>query len=467
METDGPDASALIAKMGMKPFPWQDGVLDAWCARDSSDGPAYVTCGLSVPRQNGKNAILEAFEFYQLTVCGAHILHTAHRVKTAKKSFQRLVKYFTDRRHRDVCALVRNIRYTNGEEGIYLTNGGSVEFSARSRAGGRGFDDIQAVVFDEAQDLTDDQLSAVMYTLAASASGYRQMIFTGTPPDPSSPGEVFGRNREAAMRATSKRTCWFEWGVERLPDPKSTFADLVGDVYAANPSMGYTLDLEFTESEFDKASIDGFARERLGWWSSQAANAAIADGLWRAGARPKEDVPSGNKSFGVKFSPDGSLVALSVCVMPADGPAWVECIGTGDMADGIGWLADFLATEDMEEATAAIAVDGKTGAGALLDKLREVYPRQALMVPGTKGVVNASSMFEQALIDRMVWHWDSPNGEQAALDESATGAVKRPVGNEGGWAYGGDGSAIIESAVLAHWAAKTTARDPQGGCEIL
>lgn len=466
--TDGDDAAALAASVGLDPFPWERDVLADWCARDANDRPSYVTVGLSVPRQNGKNAILEAFELYELAVSGWHVLHTAHRVKTSKKSFQRLVRYFTDRAHPELTGLVRNIRYTNGEEGIYLANGASVEFSARSRAASRGFDDIQLVVFDEAQDLTDDQLNAIMYTLAASSSGDRMMVYTGTPPDPSSPGTVFPRIREAALRRPAKRTLWHEWGVTDLPPREARFADLLDEIYAANPSMGYVLDEGFTETEFANSDVDGFARERLGWWSEQGAAAAIAKADWEACAISKEGAPTeGRKAFGVKFSPDGSAVALSACRLPEEGPAFVECVGTGSLADGIGWLESFLCTEQMADTTAAIAVDGRNGAGALLDRLRDWYPRQALMVPGSKGVVDASSMFEQALRERSVTHWDSPNGEQWALDDSALTSVRRPVGTEGGWAYGGDESTVIESAVLALWAARTTRRDPDGGCVIL
>lgn len=467
-ETDGPDAVALASSVGLDAFPWQRSVLDDWCARDAHDRPAYATVGLSMPRQNGKNAALEVFELYELAVSGWHVLHTAHRVKTSKKSFQRLVRYFTDKAHPELNALVRNVRYTNGEEGIYLTNGASVEFSARSRAASRGFDDIQLVVFDEAQDLTDDQLNAIMYTLAASSTGDRMMLYTGTPPDPASPGTVFPRIREAALARPGKRTLWHEWGVTELPPRGAAFNDLIDDIYAANPSMGYVLDEGFTETEFSNSDIDGFARERLGWWSEQGSAAAILRADWEACGISREGAPTeGRKAFGVKFSPDGSLVALSACRMPDEGPAFVECVGTGSMADGIGWLERFLCTEDMADTTAAVAVDGRNGAGALLDKLRDVYPRQALAVPGSRGVVDASSMFEQALRERSVTHWDSPNGEQEALDRSALGAVKRPVGSDGGWAYGGDESAVIESAVLAYWAARTTKRDPDGGCVIL
>lgn len=70
-----------------------------------------------------------------------------------------------------------------------------IEFSARSRQAARVFDGISLVVYDEAQELTDDQVEAIMATLSASATGTRQIIYTGTPPYPGCPGEVFQRRR--------------------------------------------------------------------------------------------------------------------------------------------------------------------------------------------------------------------------------------------------------------------------------
>lgn len=449
-------------------FPWQRSVVDDWCARDGRDRPAYVTCGLSVPRQNGKNAILEAFELYALVVCGWHVLHTAHRVKTAKKSFQRLVKYFTDKRHPEVSGMVGNIRYTNGEEAICLASGASIEFSARSRAGARGFDDIQLVVFDEAQDLTDDQLSAIMYTISASSTGERMMVYTGTPPDGSSPGTVFARVRDAALSHPAKRSCWHEWGVAEPPRKGSAFADLLDDIYAANPSMGFTLDEEWTENEFANADLAGFAVERLGWWPARAGARLIPLEWWEETAVPRGLIPkSGRKAFGVKFDPAGERAALCVCLLPEDGPAHVELIADVPREDGMARIADFLASDDMEETTSAIAIDGRSGADALFEKLSDTYPRQALMRPGTAGVVAASVMFAEALRDRALTHWDSPNGEQRALDDSALSSIKRPIGGDGGWAFGGDGSTAVEAATLALWAAKTTRRDADGGCMVL
>jgi hypothetical protein len=465
--TDGEDAAQLVAEYGFTLDPWQSLVLNDWLARDENDAPVYLTLGLACPRQNGKNGGIEAFELYKMAICGEKVLHTAHQVKTANKAFQRLAAIFTDPAHPELNELVINVRRTNGEQAIYLKNGGLIEYSARSRGASRG-NTYSVVIIDEAQEYTDEQAEALMPTLAASPTGYRQIVYAGTPPGPTSPGTVFERIRKSAITNPSKTMCWHEWSIEDCPKAGSTFDDLLDDVYSTNPAMGIRLDEDFTREEFNTMSLDGFARERLGWWSDQKAASAISQHDWKECAVPIEDVPKeGKKAFGVKFSIDGSQIALAACRIPEDTPAYVELVGMGSLSDGITWLSDFLCTEDMEETTAAIAVDGKNGADALLDKLRDIYPRQALMVPGSKGVIASASMFQEAIRERTLTHWDSPNGEQKALDDSATSSIKRPIGGDGGWGYGGDNAAAIEAAALAFWACKTTTRDPDGGCIIL
>ena len=146
--TDGADAAALMAAYGNALDEWQQLVLDCWLGRDASGRYTVTSAGLAVPRQNGKNVCLEGREFFGMVINGEKILHTAHQVRTAKKSFNRLARMFTDKRHPEVLELVKNIRYTNGEECIELLNGGSIEFSARSRQAARGFDGISLVVYD-------------------------------------------------------------------------------------------------------------------------------------------------------------------------------------------------------------------------------------------------------------------------------------------------------------------------------
>lgn len=460
-------------------MPWQRSVLNAWLARkiagDTSTKPAqegfredtpiktlplHATCGLSVPRQNGKNAILEARELYGLVCAGDHILHTAHRVKTAKRSFQRLVRYFTDKHYPDLAAKVKNIRYTNGEEAIELTSGAKIEFSARSGAGNRGFDNISLIVFDEAQYLTDEQLDAVMYTLAASETGERQMIYTGTPPDAVAPGTVFTRTREAALKDTAGRICWHEWSIETLPNKESGFDDLIDAVYETNPSMGYLLEEEHTRDEFSNGSLDGFARERLGWWSSVAcANRAIPKELWDK-ARIQEIGSRYRKktAFGVKFSVDGTRYALAGCKQNARGECAVELIELGITQNGTRPLAQAL--YERRNKASAVAIDGLDGASALCENLTKLKaPRGYVVTPSPGCVVSAATCFFDALKAGTVKHTSQP-----ALDDSACGCVRRTVGSRGGWGFGSEGehdSLAIEAASLAVWCAKTSKRNPK------
>lgn len=246
--TDGADAAALMAAYGNALDEWQQLVLDCWLGRDASGRYTVTSAGLAVPRQNGKNVCLEGREFFGMVINGEKILHTAHQVRTAKKSFNRLVRMFTDKRHPEVLELVKNIRYTNGEECIELMNGGSIEFSARSRQAARGFDGISLVVYDEAQELTDDQVEAIMATLAASATGTRQLIYTGTPPYPGCPGDVFRRRRTACLGAPGAHDAWHEWSVEGEQVDKIDLEDHAV-WYQTNPAMGIRLSEEFAAEE--------------------------------------------------------------------------------------------------------------------------------------------------------------------------------------------------------------------------
>lgn len=456
--TDGDDAADLAAEYGLPPDEWQKTVLDAWLGRDARDRLTATSCGLSVPRQNGKNGILEMRELYGLAIMGEKVLHTAHEVKTANKAFKRLRSFFEDdRRYPDLAELVVQIRRTNGQESIELSNGGLIEFSARSRGAARGFT-VDVVVFDEAQELTDEQMEAILSTMAAAPSGNRQLIFTGTPPGPNSPGEVFSRTRKDAFAKSDKHLAWHEWSVERIGD--------VADRerwYETNPALGIRLDEDFTETELHRLSEDGFARERLGWWASTGGKALISDKDWAALATDDPPV-DGKLAYGVKFGPDGSTVALAACLKPKEGLPHVELVECRSMRDGTGWLAEWLV--ERKGAAAAIVVDGRSHVDPLVASLREgKVPEKAIVVCGTREVVASATRMLNAVREKKITHFAQP-----ALDDSATRCQKRPVGRGGGFGWGAVGDAdptLMEAASLAYWGAMTSKRNPGRRARIL
>lgn len=464
-------AGTLAAEYGLKPDPWQQLVLDNWLACDENHMYASDTCGLSVPRQNGKNGVLEMVELPKLTLQHRKILHTAHEVKTCRKAFLRLKSFFEQpEKYPELAEMVKFIRATNGQEAIQLwrydeygdkVDGGSIEFIARSKSSGRGFT-VDDVVCDEAQEMTDEQFEVLRSTNSAAPSGNPQLIMTGTPTPPSSPGVVFGRTRKNAIAGNTKRTCWIEWSVDEIGDVRD-----MSRVEDTNPALGYRLQESVIDSELNSMEPDGFARERLGWWKKEENNALIGLDEWEELAIPESEVPDdkppNKKAFGVKFTPDGSKVAVAVAVLKPDGSVHTELVDNGYRlaSSGVKWITDFL--YERWESTAAVAIDGRSGMDVLADQLkRKRYPTKAVMIPGTNGMIAACTMLLEAVHDGTLTHFG-----QEQLTTSATKSQKRDIGNQGGWGFDGDDCAPIEAACLAYWAVKKTKRRPGRKAKML
>ena len=442
------DCAFLANAYGLTPDPWQTTVLECWLATDKNGRMRAGRCGLAVPRQNGKNAILEMIELYFLVVLHRKILHTAHEVKTARKAFLRLAGFFeNDRQWPELAALVKEIRRTNGQEAVVLHNGGSIEFIARSRGSGRGYT-VDVLVCDEAQELTDEQLEALLPTISSAPSGDPQQIYTGTPPGPTSPGTVFRRMRAAGIARKDPRLSWVEWSVAE-----------VGDIYdrhrvaATNPALGIRLQMSVIDDELGQMTPEGYARERLGWWSDHGHTPpAIPKPLWDACKVDK--APTGGKpSFGVKFSVDGERVSLAAAVAHGESvhveviaqlPAASAMLGGKPLAE---WLAEKW------RSVACIVVDGKSGSGALeagLVRLR--VPTRAIRRPTVDQVVTAHKQFLDGVVAGQVSHIG-----QAELNACVLVATKREIGKLGGWGWQpiGDGDVLdLDAATLAAWGVK-------------
>lgn len=452
--TDGEDAVLLMETYGNKLDKWQTDIVNCWLGKDNSGKYIITSAGLSVPRQNGKNVCLEAREFYGLLVNGEKILHTAHQVKTAKKSFRRLAAMFTDKRHPEITDTVKNIRYTNGEECIELDNGGTIEFSARSRQAARGFDGISVVVYDEAQELTDDQVEAIMATLSASATGTRQIIYTGTPPYPRCPGEVFRRRRTICLNDPGKHDSWHEWSVagDSVEEIKTDDTSLW---YMTNPALGIRLSEDFTTEEYRSMSKDGFCRERLGWWSpvlTEASENAIDIQKWNECAS-LEKKPEGKTAYGIKFSNDGSEVVLCGAVIDSEGNYRISEIDRKNTGQGIRWLSDWL--NERYNKACCVVIDGRNGTDLLIDRISDTWKiKGSIVKPSAKDVIAATTLIVDAINEnKLSWYQ-----YQEDLNDSAQTSIKRPI--SGGYGFGGDNSIPIEGCALALWGAKTSKRDP-------
>ena len=452
-KSQGEQAAILTQAYGLKPLEWQKKVLDVWLAMDDNKKFVSTRDGLLLPRQNGKNAVVEMFELYAAVVMKRHILHTAHEVRTSDKHFKRLLSFFDNAREfPDLAAEVENIRRANGQQAILLKNGAIIETGARTKGASRGFS-TEIVVCDEAQYMTDEQYDAIQFTIAAASEGHSKVIFTGTPPTTSGDGEVFGRIRASAL-AHKERHTWLEWscGSGRLCDIDISDRQLWAD---CNPSIGYILAESTIEDEFNSSSIDGFARERLSWWSLITEDCLIAPDDWSVcGTSDKQSKDDKKLAYGIKFSADGATVAVAGAISDGE-KTHIELIHHESLARGLSWLIDWVA--ERKDEVSAIAVDGKANATEFAFRLKKAgISNKAIILLRGDDVIAATSMFVNAVREQEMTHYLSDG--QKALDDSVLNATRRKIGISGGFGFGGANSEIVSSAALALWAVKTTKR---------
>lgn len=252
--TDGDDAVKVLAVGKLIVDPWQSEVLNDWMGRTEEEIWSAPTCGLSVPRQNGKTLDTSGRIASGMIMYSEWVIYTAHLQKTATETFMEIKGLFETRGLRKY---VKEIKSALGREQIILKNGGRVVFVARTRNGGRGLQG-DCLVFDEAQELTSEQQAS--FLPAISASKNPQTIYLGTPPDENCTGTVFRKIRERARNGESNSTAWTEYSVEEIGNvtDRTRWA-------ACNPALGRRMTETTIAAECEQMDEDTFARERLGW----------------------------------------------------------------------------------------------------------------------------------------------------------------------------------------------------------
>lgn len=446
---DGEMAESLAAAYFGEPMPWQPHLLHVMLARDERDRFRCRTVGISIPRQNGKSWIVRARCFYGL-LCGECILYTCQHGDTSDEMFRRLSEPFEDDDEPELRALLLTVRKTNGQQAIYLKNGGIIRFTTRTDKLARG-KTYDVLIYDEAQDLTSGQQAASLPAISAGKKHNPQTIYLGTPPGPENDGTVF-RDLHDDVHSGESKMAWVEWAAQEIGDKADR-----SRWYECNPSLGTLIDVGAVEGECEQMAPDVFARERLGWWTPVGGvlNPALDAQSWYACEVPGA-MGYGKLAFGVKFSPDGSRAAVSWARAERGGGSYVELYDVQSAHGGTAGIADMLLRNRGE--IAAVCIDGKGGAAALMQRLADAgFPKRAV-IAGTPAIAQAAaSMLRDEVYAKTLGHIASP-----ALDESATKSVLRDIGRDG-WGFGdgpGSISAPIESASLALYAARTTKRDP-------
>ncbi len=456
---------------------WQDGLGQLMLGL-RADGKYAATVGgetLSLPRQVAKTFMVGRVVFGLSTIFpDTTALWTAHRVRTATQTFQKLAGFAQRKSVAPYLAVNRNdgIRSANGEQEIQFRNGSRILFGAREQGFGRGFDEVDIEVFDEAQILTEKALEDMVPATNQSRNPHGALlIFMGTPPRPVDPGEAFESRRSKALKGKPAGTvlatrgnslyveCSADSDVGREGGPSLDDPLQVGK---ANPSYPHRTPQESIDRMRENlSSDDAWRREALGVWDElETVSRAITADEWSA--TESETKPEGVKSFGVAFSFKGDRVSVAGAAKH-DGGIHVELIDASegdptDVESGLGDLADWLAERRLD--TAMFVLAGSAHAAVLAQLLRDRdVPSGMIRVATTKQYLEACAMTLEAVRSATMTHLQSDG--QAVLDESVAVCDTDKRGGFVASTAGGD-ETPLEAVSLALWAARTTKRKPRG-----
>lgn len=437
------EALALYECSGRKARKWQQLLLKDIMAVTPKGLWKHTKFGLAVPRQNGKNEVVLIRELKGLEM-GEHIIHTAHRADTAHKAWERLL----DRVQAAGFVIASQYR-ARGKEHIEIDGGGKIEFRTRTSAGGLG-ESFDLLVYDEAQELTDDQDAALKYTIAASHNA--QTIYLGTPPTTNSAGTVFFKLRDQIKAGKAVDSGWAEWSAEAQCDPWDK-----DQWYESNPSLGQGLTERTITGEISENVLD-FNIQRLGYWVTFNLKSTFTKAEWdklRCETLPKL---KGRMYVGIKYNKEADSVSLSIAVRTEEGQIFVESVDRRPTRDGNGWLVEFL--RKVAGHAKRIVVDGASGQELLAEDLKAAKVQRPYF-PTVKEIIAANAFFEASVFAEQIRHMGQP-----ALQQIVTNCDHRSIGSNGGFGYksileGADVS-LLDSVVLAAWAADRWAEKPSG-----
>lgn len=447
--TWGDLACDLAASYGLAADPWQELVIEDWLAE--KDGKwASISCGLSVPRQNGKNAALEIRELFGLIARGEKILHTAHQVKTATKHFQRLKYFFGEKagdptaKFPELNALVERVDRGKGSEGIFLKNGGSIEIIARSQKSGRGFT-VDVIVCDEAQDMSDDDQEALLSTSSAAPSGNPQWIYTGTPPGPKAVGEVFTRMRINLLEdGVGGRRLWHEWSAAMDDD-----IDEESVWVATNPGLASgRLQLAVVQGERESLSDEGFRRERLGMWDAGISRSVIPMSMWNE-AGDDFSLAVDRFALGVEVAPDLTGASIALAGLREDGRWHIEL---EEQKEGTAWVVPYIVNIlKNNPQIRGVGVDAGSPAKALLEEFQSAGVK--VITPKVADLGGACAVLLSGVVAGDVRHV-----KQSHLTAAVQVASTRKLGDTGMWVWSRKTATSdvtpIQAVTLALWVAQ-------------
>lgn len=390
---------------------------------------AAATTGREMPRQNGKGDEVEVVELWGLVQRAEAILHTVHdAVLLASQAQQRMLGVLEG--HADLRRTVKRKWQGTGQQMTEMRNGGVIWYRTRTNGGGRGVDDVDRLVVDEAQHATEEHLAAVAPTLLANPNP--QMNALGT-------AGIAGKSdwwwsvRKRALGNDPGAFGYVGHTAESVHlDDEGRVVQAAVDVFdrglwaAANPALaaGRGQGLTFLEEQLRRLGPASFAREHLGVWDPPTGEGGsdFDVKVWAELEHVEDERPS-PVAFAVDVSPDRTWAWIGLAGDRSDGLRHVQIVAADK---GTGWVVDRLASLVDKWSPLAVAVNPSGPAGSLLSEF-EAAGLKPMTVVG-RDVAAADAAFFDAVSQRTLRH-----SSDSALNISVRAAGRRPRGD--GWVF--------------------------------
>lgn len=461
---DGGDLSEALraltfaGRVGIAMMPWQQDTTRGVLALEPDGMFTHPTSVVVAPRQNGKTlSAADLRILFGLFLRGEKIVYSAQRWKTAESIFKRIKRIVEGRP-----SLKRRVtRWTcsQGHATIELASGASVDFITRSLDSGRGLDQIDAIIYDEAYNLKDAETAALSPTQLASKNPQTIYLSSAVNQEIHANGRVLSVIRYRALEAIGggKRGGGLYFREHMASEPAQGISDAERRALredpatwrAANPSFGVIQTEAKVRKLLTELGPKDFEVEVLGWgdWppADEGGLRVFGEEAWAAccdlvAVRPVELVGSHPQVIGVDRSPSSKVWAIGGAQYTRSGDVHVEIgwCGAGSPAE----VAEKLVAIVTDADPAALVVDSRSPAAVLVPYLVKAGVEPVLT--NTTELALYCEGFYEAFLAEQVTH-----SGQRILSDSVTTSVKRELPG-GRYAWGGSQIVQLMAVSLAH-----------------
>lgn len=450
-DADGVKAVELGRRVGKRSMPWQASMLRAWMRRRPDGLWVHRNCVTIISRQNGKTLLVILRILVGLFVLngrrGERIVYSAQRWATSEDVYKRTWAIIEAR----AWLRRRVVTHTcSGGRGLIETDRGArAAFVTRSADLGKGFDEVDLVIYDEAYNLTDTQRGALSPTQLASANPQTIYLSTAVDEETMPNGEVLAAMRRRGL-AREDEVYLAEWlAPEGMPldDPETWMY--------ANPSFGVIHTVRDLREEWRSAESPRakrlFGLEYCGrgrWPEPTKEHAPLFDSeVWRDMRNPSPEL-TGPIALALARSRDRKRWSVAAAQATTSGRTHVE-VGFFQESTAAGVVAYLLSVLERSDPV-ALVMDAHDPGKPIVPLLvaAEIEPE----------LTNASQFAEACggFLDDATNDLLSHVGQQILAD-SVSDAQKREL-PKGDFVWDdavGDSAAPLKAVTLARWALLT------------